>query len=291
MKSTFLFPSVFRIIGWLMAVPGLVLGYFVLYQNFRIPGFGFGDTRVRVISNGYDDFTNELALLLVVAGLLFIGFSKTRNESAETQQLRGKAMFNSLVYTYALYLGLICYGLIKCLRAGALSAKLIFDPIINSDFIWHNLYLPLMFFVIQFYYLRFKSKNGATALTLKLLPANPYQAIGKWMSLGLLLASGILYFVSNGDNLGFTYLLAPIFLTMWLRAEEKDEDLSVQHVRYLAIQQAAYITYGLILVANFAVFSLLFYMFTMANLVLFPIVFIVVFRYNLLIVKRRGRNK
>jgi len=290
MKPFPLFPSIFRTIGWLMAVPGLVLGYFVLYQNFKIPGFGLGDNRVRVISNGYDDFTNELALLLVVAGLLFIGFSKTRHENEETQQIRGKAMFNGVVYTYALYLGLICYGLIKCVKAGALSAKLIFDPIINSDFIWHNLYLPLVFFVVCFYYLLYKGKSTASAKLAKMLPANPYHTIGQWMSIGLLAASGILYFVSNGDNLGFTYLLAPIFLTMWLRAEEKDEDLPVQHVRYLAIQQAAYINYGLILVANFAIFSLVFYMFTMANLILLPVIFIIVFRYRLFAVKKRVNN-
>src|SRR5438105_1271419 len=93
MKPRFLFPFGLRYLGYLLAIPGFIMGYLVLYQNYQMAGLNF---HVRqhpdLFLGANENFTDELALTLVIVGLLFIAFSRLKREDELTAQIRLNAL-------------------------------------------------------------------------------------------------------------------------------------------------------------------------------------------------------
>src|SRR4051812_41391331 len=104
MKTQFLFPRFLRYIGYLLALPGFVLGYFVVYQKYQIAALSFEIRKQRTLLLGTtENFTNELALALVIIGLLFIAFSKTRKEDELTGKIRLNALYWAVLANFSGY--------------------------------------------------------------------------------------------------------------------------------------------------------------------------------------------
>ena len=81
MKSKYLFPTWCGLVGYLLAIVGFTLGYLNIIKKYEIPGFGFNLREKRNFLQGtFENFTNELVIFLVVVGLLFIAFSKSKKE-------------------------------------------------------------------------------------------------------------------------------------------------------------------------------------------------------------------
>lgn len=91
-------------IGWLLFLPGMVLGYLVEFMDFKP---GFLDFRVFALHSEYlrtrtmeqvkNNISDELALIMIIIGLVIIIFSKEKNEEPRHQELRLKAMFLSVL--------------------------------------------------------------------------------------------------------------------------------------------------------------------------------------------------
>lgn len=92
MKNKLLFPQIFRPFGILLAAVGFVLGYFVLYREYRIPGFGWTSHSPDSILRPDMNFTDELAITLCIVGLIFIAFSRLKKEDELSNQLRLRAL-------------------------------------------------------------------------------------------------------------------------------------------------------------------------------------------------------
>jgi len=98
-----LFPFRFRYFGSVLILIGLISGYLYYFGGrpsfFQIPVFAvmtsYVETRYFVIAQ--TNLLDEAAALLILTGLLFIGFSKERTENAATMELRLKALI------YAVY--------------------------------------------------------------------------------------------------------------------------------------------------------------------------------------------
>src|SRR5690242_15327562 len=94
MKNSFLFPHKLRVVGWILFICGFILGAACLIWEFEIPGFGF---KMResgsLIQSSYEDFTNELALMLVVSGLLITAFSKEKVEDELIAKIRANSLY------------------------------------------------------------------------------------------------------------------------------------------------------------------------------------------------------
>jgi len=103
MTTRFLFPNYYKIIGWILAVPGLVCGYFILFHQFSIPGFGPVDSRNSLVYP-QNTYTDELVLTVVILGLFFLAFSKEKKEDELTTRIRQNAL-------YWAYLSIICFAL------------------------------------------------------------------------------------------------------------------------------------------------------------------------------------
>jgi hypothetical protein len=143
MKTNYLFPHRFKKIGWLLFIPGIILGLVVLIFQSHI---SFFDIKVFSIVNQQifedtkyfytheNNVLDEIAGILLIVGALLIAFSKEKSEDEYIAKIR----LESLVWaTYINYAILI------------LAMILVYDMI----FLWiliFNMFTLLIFFVIRF---------------------------------------------------------------------------------------------------------------------------------------------
>ena len=151
MKTNYLLPEQFKKIGWLLFIPGILLGLFYLvtqnephFLSFKLwaiadePILGstsfFTTTKTNVI--------DEIIGLLVIIGSVFIAFSKEKREDEFISKIR----LESLVWaTYLNYTILVL--------------AIIF--VFGMTFFWaivFNMFTILFFFIIRFNWVLYRSK-------------------------------------------------------------------------------------------------------------------------------------
>lgn len=138
MKTKFLLPNVYLRIGLLLLIPSLVLGVLVLHYEFT---FDFLAVKVSekqndIFSFGDNNLTNELAGILSILSLVFIGFAKRKKEDEFTFQIRLESLLWTMYVSYAVMI-------------------VVFLTVYDFDFILatiYFIYLPLILYVLRFYY-------------------------------------------------------------------------------------------------------------------------------------------
>lgn len=144
MKTNYLFPQKFRLIGWILFVPFACLGMAVLCDysfdwNIRVLSL-LGDSRAtpwgntrffHIISN---DVADEIAIIGTIVSLLFIAFSKEKDEDECIAKIRGE----SLVWA------VIAHNIVVIL-----GTMFIFDTM-YFVFLSVNLVIGLLLFVIKY---------------------------------------------------------------------------------------------------------------------------------------------
>jgi bacteriorhodopsin len=96
MQTKFLLPNRLKYIGWVIAIPAIVLMILNLQYGFTFHFLDYAKKGVRNISfdNGflfniqYNNFTDEIGSLLLLTGLLLIAFSKEKDEDERISKLR-----------------------------------------------------------------------------------------------------------------------------------------------------------------------------------------------------------
>lgn len=287
MKTRFLFPAFFRLIGCLLALPGFILGYFVVYQDYKIPGFGFViRQRDDLILHPFENFTNELALTLVVAGMMFMAFSKVKNEDELTGRIRLNALYWAMPVNYIWYAFFLIVSLVNTVaKSPALGSLLsLFEG--NSAYLVYNFFVPLLIFIARFYYLFNRNAAGYPTTGVLLLPYKPFNALGKWLSylVVLLVAAGQLFIQSQ--LLDGLFWVLPFTLLIWMYAKEKVEDEYINYLRLDALQIAVFINYIILLLSNFMFYGVDFLMIQIFNLATIPLIFIIRFQYRLYRLRR-----
>ncbi len=108
-KSPPLLPRHFKVIGFLCIATGLLPGYLYYFGGkpafFEVPVFAvittYFQTRFLVIAR--TNILDEAAILLMLTGLIFIGFSRDKNESELKSSFRVRALFHSVYLTAAFW--------------------------------------------------------------------------------------------------------------------------------------------------------------------------------------------
>jgi hypothetical protein len=292
MKTPLLFPARLKYLGVLLAIPGFILGYFVLYQNYEIPGFGFRlRTGGTLFLPAIENFTNELALTLVIVGLLLLAFSRVKKEDELTAKIRLNAIYWAILVNYILYAFIIVITLLgSWLKNPALSV--IIDELTkNFDFYSYNLFAPLLIFTARFYFLLLRNKNEFDIKPVRFLPNKPYRFLGKWISV-IIIAAAIAIFAFKGDDSGYYILsMLPFSLLLWVYSREKEEDEFIASTRLEAMQIAVYVNYAILLLSNWLVFGVDFLGIQLVNLVTIPLIFLLWFNFKVYRISKQAEIK
>jgi len=141
MKSRFLLPTHYRKIGWVIFIPFLVLGIFSFHMEFE---FDWLDFKIRPEGGGMldnpeiENFTNELASIGVLIGLIFIAFAREKVEDEFMMKLRLESLMVAVLVNYVLlfFAILFVYGM-------------------DFIFVWvYNMYTVLILFIARFYWVK-----------------------------------------------------------------------------------------------------------------------------------------
>jgi hypothetical protein len=109
MKKQPLFPWIFRVFGLLLLVPSTI--FFIACYNFEFQFSWLATGRGDSIDRTYN-LSDEISVTLVIVSLLFIGFSKLRDEDEYIQHIRLRSLQWSVYAFYAIFLALtfLVYG-------------------------------------------------------------------------------------------------------------------------------------------------------------------------------------
>ncbi|BCY29027.1 hypothetical protein [Flavobacterium okayamense] len=152
MKTHFLFPNQFKIVGWILFVPSLIISILAtilewnIDEYFNIKVFAIYNDEFfqknsskffQIIENSISD---ELLTFALIIGGILIGFSKLKSED----EMIGKIRYESLVWaTYFNYTMLLLF-----------TAFMYGISFLNVLF--YNTFTLLLFFIIRFHYMIYK---------------------------------------------------------------------------------------------------------------------------------------
>jgi len=152
MKSRFLFPYKYKLLGWFLFIVGFVLGIILLFNDYEYPQW---EMNVFPLLGEKDVFSlfplkweknnvsDEIASILLIVGGILVSFSKTKDEDEYISKIR----MESLIWaTYVNYIILI------------FAVLFVFDLTFLNIMIF-NMFTILFFFIIRFHYVLYKSKK------------------------------------------------------------------------------------------------------------------------------------
>ena len=150
MNTLQLFPNRYKMIGWFIFLPSIILGILSLTDIFDFPeislpvffdsGFFLSDNDYGFFKTTHVDLLPNLFGILIIIGGILVGFSKEKIEDEYISSLRLKSVFWSLIVTYSIILVLFL----------TILGFLFFTVMILIMF------LPLVLYVFRFNYLLLK---------------------------------------------------------------------------------------------------------------------------------------
>jgi hypothetical protein len=149
MKSKLLLPSQFKLIGFLLLIPSVILGYLILYQQFE---FSFLDVRISnkspeelsMFESNYNNLTNEITLTGVLSALLLIAFARLKTEDEFIHFIRLESWQWAVVVNFFLLI----------------AATWIFYGSNFIDVMIYNMLTIPILFIIRFHFLLFRAKRS-----------------------------------------------------------------------------------------------------------------------------------
>ena len=139
MKTDWLFPHRYRLIGWIILLPSVALGLATMYWDFAFDFLTVGKPNQpgdigAFFSSWPINFTNEIAALGVIVGLLFVAFAREKEEDEMISQLRLESL------QWSVYVNYILLALAILLIHGGLFLEVM----------TYNMFTILLIFIIRF---------------------------------------------------------------------------------------------------------------------------------------------
>lgn len=129
MKTNYLFPNIYKAIGWLVLIPSAIFGLIVLFTDYE-PAF-------------FDAPVLEIISTLVIIGLLFVAFSKEKHEDEYISKIRLESLVWAVYFNYGVLLFFFWF-----------TYELTFFYVMVF-----NMFTVLLFFIIRFNWLVYKLKK------------------------------------------------------------------------------------------------------------------------------------
>ena len=279
MVSPLLFPRVFRPIGFVLILGGLILGYI-----FIVPG-----QVISFLDSGSGNLTDEFASTFVILGLLFTGFARLKNENERSIQIRLNALYWAVL---ASFLFLFFYWGLEFVGNELKITAFYHMPTLET----YYLHILLSIFVARFYYALSRDKNDGPVTSVYLFPYKPWLPAVRCVCVFFFLLIIADTSFSWVDSLLKkiipiqVYLLFPANLLMWLWSKEKNENDIQISARLKAMQVAVFINYGLFLIATWSLYSIDYLMAEITGLMSTPIIFLCIFYYKLYMLRKKASS-
>jgi uncharacterized membrane protein len=147
MNSKLLLPGRFKKWGILLLLPSLALGILVRFFDFRFDFLTVSwKTSNKLFENDNINFTDEIALTGIILGLIFIAFSREKNEDEFINRTR----LESLQWAV-----LINYGLL-------IVATWLVHGLNYIDVMMYNMLTVLIIFIIRFHMVLRRNNKSLT---------------------------------------------------------------------------------------------------------------------------------
>lgn len=284
MKNSFLFPHKLRAVGWILFICGIILGAACLIWEYQIPGFGFKlREKGNLLQSSYENFTNELALALVVSGLLITAFSKEKVEDELIAKIRANSLYWAILVGFVVrfsFLVISMSGFLLQMQERYREASS-FDKV--TFLISYSIFfLPLLLFKLRFQYLLHRNNDVYALDRLYYLPKRPYRLIAILLSVPLV----CIYFYSTvalfvTDYLNILGIFASVPLIVWVYTKEDNEDEFITALRLKSMQIAVCGYYCFLLIANLFLYSLAFLWALYPSIEIIAIIFLISFNWKL----------
>ena len=150
MKTHFLFPNKFKIIGWILFIPSLIFGIYAWLSNYDFDTYYrkqvfaiickpiLEDTKFfKIITNGILD---EFILCCIIIGGILVAFSRLKNEDELISKIRYESLVWATYFNFAIML---------------FATLFVYDYAYFTVLI-ANTFSMLFFFIIRFHYLIYK---------------------------------------------------------------------------------------------------------------------------------------
>jgi hypothetical protein len=263
MKPTLLLPHYFKIIGFISAAAGIIIGALFEFDDRYLPFLDYNgghQSHPLIGSSGGNNFTDEVATTLAMLGLMFIGFSKFKLENQHTEPLRLKALYWAVLVNA----GLIAVLMLNLIRFSR-SANFATD---------NNLILLLLIFIGRLYYLRFKRREKTG---LFYLPYRAFSLIGKITSIVFIV--GLFILIVFDLKIGpehSPFFILPCML-LWIWSKEKTEDANIEVIRLQAMRLSTLINGVIFVVLTWIIYGFAYLTVQCAALISVQLLFVIIF--------------
>ena len=154
MKTNYLLPNKYKTIGWVLPILGLIFGTFIWSTEYESDLLTikvlsiFNDDQLfdsnkklfKIIKNNIID---ELAAFAIIFGGLIVGFTKEKIEDEFIYKLRKDSLVWAIIFNYIIL---------------AFTIALVYNFTFFHILVF-NMFTPLLFFIIRFNFLKFKSRS------------------------------------------------------------------------------------------------------------------------------------
>jgi len=155
MKTNYLLPNKYKLIGWILLIIGLIGGIYLIGTDYESDAL---NVKVFAIYNDDTFFSNnsgffkiiensivdELVSIAIIIGGLVVGFTKEKVEDEFIYKLRKDSLVWAIIANYIILLLAIIF----------VYSFTFFDVLV------FNMFTPLLFFIIRFNFLKLKSNSN-----------------------------------------------------------------------------------------------------------------------------------
>jgi len=154
MKTRFLLPHRFKLIGWIITIPCFIIMMFNIHADYSFSFLNYRPTfksqvdinieKSFLFSLHYHNFTADIVGILVILGLLMIAFSKERVEDERINTLRLESLL------WAVYINTMFLILAIIFLYGEAFLQVM----------TYNICTPLILFIARFNYVMYQDRKN-----------------------------------------------------------------------------------------------------------------------------------
>ncbi|HVX49175.1 MAG TPA: hypothetical protein VHB48_03425 [Chitinophagaceae bacterium] len=150
MKIKMLLPNKYKLLGWCLVLPSFIMMMLYLYLDIDIPFLDYSSGKTDNLFNGATlfnisttNFTDEIAGVLLIAGLLLVAFSREKTEDERTIKLRLESLLWAVLVNSILVI---------------LAIILIYGTLFLQVMVY-NICTPLIIFIARFNYVMYRERK------------------------------------------------------------------------------------------------------------------------------------